>query len=107
MERRKAERIHMLRGQALVRELSEVKPAPKISANSEEMTRHFEPFMKRVETQQQEHEQRLALKREQYEEAERSQATFAPEISMVLDRLEPGIEGWGRRRTRWTALSIR
>eukprot|EP00658_Telonema_sp_P-2_P005347 TRINITY_DN12000_c0_g1_i1.p1 TRINITY_DN12000_c0_g1~~TRINITY_DN12000_c0_g1_i1.p1 ORF type:complete len:408 (-),score=98.52 TRINITY_DN12000_c0_g1_i1:163-1386(-) len=88
----KAERMEILRREALTRELAEVKAAPILSPNTQILTRNMEPFMKRMATQQAEQEERLARKKAEYDEAERSQSTFMPEISLVSHQMERSVD---------------
>merc|ERR1719272_383626 len=98
---KRPKKIDEMRGAALVRELSELQEKPAISKTTHQMTCHMEPFMKRMETQQAEHAERLEKKRQQYEESERSQSTFMPEISMVshqMDRSVDSLMTWQKQR---------
>ena len=91
----------MLRNEALDRELAQCRSTPAISANTQVLTRNMEPFMKRVAQQQAEHNELIARKRAEYEEAEASQATFMPEISMMshqMDRSVDDLMQWQRDR---------
>jgi len=90
-----------LRGEALQRELAELTPTPTISDNSKAMTRHLEPFFKRLPHLAEDHRQRIESKRRQFQDQENELSTFSPEISLTANRMDRSVNGlleWGKER---------
>jgi len=97
----RTERMMALRGQALAKELNELKPVPVISENSKAMTKDLEPFFQRLPHMEEERKERLEYKRRQYQAEKNSKSTFTPEISMVAHKMDRNVNSllnWGKEK---------